>query len=162
MSRGLASGGCNREESWKGFHRHRLVSMLNGTQALVTSDESNFIDIQHLPLEMWQLEAWDDPSMPRSQAIGAWLSNFSDVAFTGLECFPREEKGCTYTEHWFKEQKSIKLAKQYKNKYLVDVDGNSFSGRYRDFLLSSSLPIKATLFREWHDSRLVAFALYSV
>ena len=154
--RGLASGGRNKEENWKGFHRHRLVSMLNGTQAISMPD-SKFIAIRNLPLEMWQLEAWNDPRMPRNQAMGEWLSTFCDAAFTGLECFPREEVSCSYTDHWFGARKSIKLADHYMYKYLVDVDGNSFSGRYRDFLLSTSLPIKATLFREWHDSRLVAW-----
>ena len=47
------------------------------------------------------------------------------------------------------------MAEQYNNKYLPDIDGNSFSGRYRGFLGSSSLPIKATIYDEWHDSHLV-------
>lgn len=34
--RGIASGGRNKESNWKAFHRHRLVSMLNGTQAIAT------------------------------------------------------------------------------------------------------------------------------
>ena len=47
------------------------------------------------------------------------------------------------------------MSKQYHYKYLPDIDGNSFSGRYRGFLGSTSLPIKATIYDEWHDSRLV-------
>ncbi|KAH1405016.1 hypothetical protein KXX64_009627, partial [Aspergillus fumigatus] len=50
------------------------------------------------------------------------------------------------------------MNKQYDYKYLPDVDGNSFSGRYRGFLLSTSLPIKATIYDEWHDSRLIPWA----
>jgi hypothetical protein len=156
--RGLASGGRNKVDNWKGFHRHRLVSMLNGTQALLMPDNSGFINIQDLPLEMWQLEAWKNSSTPRHRAIGHWLNSFTDVGFTGLVCFPADGgEGCSYTNHLFATHKPISLEDQHKNKYLVDVDGNSFSGRYRDFLLSNSLPIKATLFREWHDSRLVAW-----
>ena len=48
-----------------------------------------------------------------------------------------------------------KMAPQFDRKFVPDIDGNSFSGRYRGFLLSTSLPIKATIFREWHDSRLM-------
>lgn len=40
-------------------------------------------------------------------------------------------------------------------KYLPDADGFSYSGRWRAFLRSASLPLKATIFAEWHDSRLV-------
>jgi hypothetical protein len=49
------------------------------------------------------------------------------------------------------------MTDQFRYKYLADVDGNSFSGRYLGFLKSTSLPIKATIWREWHDSRLVAW-----
>jgi hypothetical protein len=35
------------------------------------------------------------------------------------------------------------------------VDGNSFSGRYRAFLMSTSLPLKSTIYPEWHDARLM-------
>ncbi|KAK4980897.1 hypothetical protein LTR66_010299 [Elasticomyces elasticus] len=37
-------------------------------------------------------------------------------------------------------------------KYLLDLDGAGFSGRFLPFLQSHSLPIKAALFREWYDS----------
>jgi hypothetical protein len=156
--RGLASGGRNRVNNWKGFHRHRLVSMLNGTQALLMPDNSTFIDIQNLPLETWELQSWKDSSKPRNEVMGEWLNGFTDVGFTRLACFPEQEgDGCEYTDFLFSTHEAIDLETQYKSKYLVDVDGNSFSGRYRAFLLSGSLPIKATLFREWHDSRLVAW-----
>jgi hypothetical protein len=49
------------------------------------------------------------------------------------------------------------FSEQFKSKYLIDIDGHSFSGRWRAFQLSKSLGIKATIFREWHDSRLFAW-----
>ncbi|CAG8051355.1 unnamed protein product [Penicillium nalgiovense] len=52
----------------------------------------------------------------------------------------------------------MSMKEQYAFKYLPDIDGNSFSGRYRAFLLSTSLSIKATLYKEWHDSRLIPWA----
>lgn len=39
-------------------------------------------------------------------------------------------------------------------KYLLDLDGAGFSGRFLSFMSSRSLPFKAALFREWYDSRL--------
>ncbi|KAL5328527.1 hypothetical protein ACEPPN_002026 [Leptodophora sp. 'Broadleaf-Isolate-01'] len=166
--RGLASGGRNKAENWKGFHRHRLVSMLNGTQALLMPDNSSFIDIATLPLEIYNLTAWTttDPAdvTSRAHAMGTWLESFTDASFNDLACFPSQEPvdgkwlgGCSYTDYLFAPTPSINLAKQHGHKYLPDVDGNSFSGRYRDFLSSLSVPLKATLFREWHDSRLVAW-----
>ncbi|KAJ4142786.1 hypothetical protein NW754_010226 [Fusarium falciforme] len=71
-------------------------------------------------------------------------------------CHPNNDEGtCWYTDHYFKKVEGMKMHDQFDYKYLPDIDGNSFSGRYLGFLNSTSLPIKATLFREWHDSRLV-------
>ncbi|KAF4628383.1 hypothetical protein G7Y89_g9765 [Cudoniella acicularis] len=157
--RGLASGGRSKADNWKGFHRHRLVSMLNGTQALAMPNSSDFINIENLPLDTWHLQSRNTSAEERPKAMSEWLTSFTEeVGFTDLNCFPMEENlGCSYTGHDFHPLKMVKLTEQHKHKYLVDIDGNSFSGRYRDFLLSGSLPIKATLFREWHDSRLVAW-----
>ncbi|KAH7342304.1 hypothetical protein BKA65DRAFT_429958 [Rhexocercosporidium sp. MPI-PUGE-AT-0058] len=166
--RGLASGGRNKEDNWKGFHRHRLVSMLNGTQALLMPNNSGFVDIATLPLDIYNLTAWStsDPTdiTSRAHAMGTWLTSFTNAAFNDLACFPRQEPvngtwlgGCSYTDYLFAPTPSINLAGQHGHKYLPDVDGNSFSGRYRDFLSSLSVPLKATLFREWHDSRLIAW-----
>jgi hypothetical protein len=155
--RGLASGGRNTADNWKGFHRHRLISMLNGTQALLMPNSSDFVDISSLPLKDWNLQAFNS-NQPPSVALGNWLLNFTDVAFTDLACFPRSSPpSCDYTNYLFHPVSPIPLGDMYTRKYLVDVDGNSFSGRYLDFLMSTSLPIKATLFREWHDSRLLAW-----
>lgn len=170
--RGLASGGRNKIDNWKGFHRHRLVSMLNGTQALLMPNSSDFIDIASLPLEIYNLQTWKFPK-PKAQAMGEWLTSFTDAAFNDLACFPRPDIhprdhldrrdpdprvfGCEYTDYLFEPKLSINLLGQHGNKYLPDVDGNSFSGRYRDFLSSYSVPIKATVFKEWHDSRIWAW-----
>ncbi|EQL03424.1 capsule associated protein [Ophiocordyceps sinensis CO18] len=48
----------------------------------------------------------------------------------------------------------VPMKQQYASKFLPDIDGNSFSGRYRAFLLSTSLPFKSTIYAEWHDDRL--------
>ncbi|PVH86633.1 glycosyltransferase family 90 protein [Cadophora sp. DSE1049] len=166
--RGLASGGRNKAENWKGFHRHRLVSMLNGTQALLMPNNSEFINIATLPLEIYNLTAFSTPDQTditsKAKAMGNWLTSFTNAAFNDLACFPKQEPvngtwlgGCSYTDYLFAPTPSINLVGQHGHKYLPDVDGNSFSGRYRDFLSSLSVPLKATLFKEWHDSRLVAW-----
>ena len=49
------------------------------------------------------------------------------------------------------------LAEQFKNRFILDVDGDGISARFRALLQSRSLPIKSTLFKEWHTSRLFAW-----
>ncbi len=43
---------------------------------------------------------------------------------------------------------------------MPDIDGNAFGGRYRAFLRSTGLPLKATMHAEWHDDRLFAWLHY--
>ena len=84
------------------------------------------------------------------------MEEWSDTGFVDLMCNVKEPNGtCNYTSPYFDVISGVKMADQFQAKYLPDVDGNSFSGRYRGFLMSTSLPIKATIFKEWHDSRLI-------
>ncbi|KAH9908945.1 hypothetical protein F4778DRAFT_714695 [Xylariomycetidae sp. FL2044] len=46
------------------------------------------------------------------------------------------------------------------SKLVFDTDGNGISGRWYRLLASRSLPVKQTLFREWHDERLVPWVHY--
>ncbi|XP_044722174.1 glycosyl transferase family 90 domain-containing protein [Hirsutella rhossiliensis] len=129
--RGVATGGKNRETNWRGFQRHRFVSMGNGTKiGLVESGKAraeNFV----LPSDEYHV----NPA--QHGKLGEW------------------DGGCNYTDFYFEPQSAVKMAEQFNSKFLPDIDGNSFSGRYLGFLRSTSLPIKATVWREWHDSRLV-------
>ena len=154
--RGVASGGRNKIDTWPRFQRHRFVSMMNATavQGKEVEDPSvapNFV----LP----EPRAYNLSARSATPgALGTWMGAWSDVKLINLECFgfPKVAKGyCPYTEPYFEKGEKVPMAQQYNYKYLPDVDGNSFSGRYRGFLQSTSLPIKATIYSEWHDSRLV-------
>ncbi|KAF1998988.1 glycosyltransferase family 90 protein [Amniculicola lignicola CBS 123094] len=152
--RGGATGGRNREKNWTRFQRHRFVSMVNGTAVgLVEHDVEkqgkgpNFVLPSH---NRYHLTA------KRHMDMEPWLNGIADVGVVNLICYPDSgSPKCPYTDHYFSLKKSMEMKKQYSYKYLPDIDGNSFSGRYRGFLLSTSLPIKATIYSEWHDSRLV-------
>ncbi|PGH04297.1 hypothetical protein AJ79_07144 [Helicocarpus griseus UAMH5409] len=160
--RGAATGGRNRDANWRGFHRHRFIAMMNGsTVARAESGEAapeNFL----LPdYEAYQLAQTSSSSSPKAADkkqgnISPFLLNHTDASFVHLVCFPAQPgPDCPYTSPHLNTTPGIPMDKQYKNKYLADLDGNSFSGRYRGFLLSTSLPLKATLYNEWHDTRLV-------
>ncbi|PHH80370.1 hypothetical protein CDD80_1815 [Ophiocordyceps camponoti-rufipedis] len=143
--RGTASGGRNKKDNWWHFHRHRWVQMLNGTTvAAVGSGDSTRGPTFKIPGDSQLPEPIED-----SQRLSQWISSVADVAFVNLECFPSEE-----TEIW-PLKSHLPMKKQYDYKLLPDVDGNSFSGRWRAFLQSTSLPLKSTIYTEWHDDRIV-------
>jgi hypothetical protein len=148
--RGVATGGKNKPENWRGFHRHRFVSMLNQTKVSAVEHGKEKPENFVLPSEQYHLRAQADGR------LGEWVGEWSEVGFVDLMCSPSEDDGrCWYTDHYFAKVDGMDMHEQFDYKYVPDIDGNSFSGRYLGFLNSTSLPIKATLFREWHDSRLV-------
>ncbi|KAF2157243.1 glycosyltransferase family 90 protein [Myriangium duriaei CBS 260.36] len=152
--RGTATGGRNTKDNWTRFQRHRFVAMVNGTSVARAewhqSPPPNFVIPNH---DAYKLSF--DQDYPLSQ----WLDEVADVGFTHLVCHPNPDPPfCAHTDPWYFVEPSLPMSKQYDAKYLPDIDGNSFSGRYRGFLGSTSLPIKATVYVEWHDTRLIPWA----
>ncbi|KAK5193229.1 hypothetical protein LTR96_005041 [Exophiala xenobiotica] len=151
--RGTATGGRHNALNWPNFHRHRFVALTNGTKYSLADETSNRIFTR-----LQQQSALSPLGIDLQKNLGSWITNHNDVSFTDLFCdIPTENSQCWYLSDEYEVGGTMSLADQYASKFLPDIDGNSFSGRYRSFLLSKSVPIKATLYREWHDSRLVAW-----
>lgn len=146
--RGVASGGRHKESNWMHFQRLRLIEMLNGTT--VKKLEQN--GARAMTFEMPSVQQYDYPRR-RAGKVGEWLEEHTDAGFVNLLCFPRGPD-CPYLSPYFHEIPGKPMEEQYLSKFLPDVDGNSFSARYRGLLLSTSLPIKSTIYAEWHDDRL--------
>ncbi|KAJ5224608.1 Lipopolysaccharide-modifying protein [Penicillium citrinum] len=140
--RGVTSGGVQVADNWHRLHRQRFVKMANATEM----ENSTVSILSRNSRDQYQL----DPDFHPSE----FASSHFDVGFTeAWGCIP----DCSFYDGvWtYKDQKPF--SEQFKSKYLVDIDGHSFSGRWRAFHQSRSLGIKATIFREWHDSRLFAW-----
>ncbi|KXJ93662.1 hypothetical protein Micbo1qcDRAFT_158517 [Microdochium bolleyi] len=159
--RGITSGGLSSEDNWHRFHRFRLVEMLNGTH--ISRVEHGLEDAKsfELPTSHDQADSpgastYPDLVKDLHGKMGPWLESHADAGFTRFFC----ERGnsletCSFLQPHFDLRKEVSMSKQFRYKFLPDADGNSYSGRYRSFLLSTSLPIKSTLFAEWHDDRLL-------
>lgn len=155
--RGAASGGRNRAENWHHFQRHRFVAMVNATTVRSATDPEHPVPPKNFVLP--RPETYN-ATFANQLGMADWIDTWSDAVFAHLLCFPPtapdEPFGtCRYTNEYFSRVDFTPMLKQYDYKYLPDLDGNSFSGRYRAFLFSASLPIKATIYKEWHDSRLI-------
>lgn len=142
--RGVSSGGVQLKENWERMHRQRLVTILNAT-------EMEGKDVRILTEQPERKGEYENFRQFRPSEFAA---NHTDVGFTETwGCVPN----CDFYEGVFSLKEQIPLSEQFQAKFLVDVDGHSFSGRWHAFLESKSLGIKATIFREWHDSRLFAW-----
>ncbi|KAH8156314.1 hypothetical protein CIB48_g11931 [Xylaria polymorpha] len=149
--RGVASGGRHKDDNWWGFHRHRFVQMMNGTAVSLLEAGEDVAPTFNLS-EASEYQALAQ----RNGGLGKWLSSFSDAAFVRFECFPQQpDKSCWYLDPYMELGEPIHMKDQYEYKFLPDIDGNSYSGRFRAFMRSTSLVLKSTIYAEWHDDRLI-------
>lgn len=68
-----------------------------------------------------------------------------------------ENRDCGEQDRAFHFSGRVDFQEHWQYKYLFDLDGAAFSGRFLPFLQSHSLPIKTALFREWFDDRITAW-----
>ena len=138
--RGSTTGGFSRAGGWRRQHRQIFVKKINAldsAQILVRNEEGK----------------WSTSKVARKDH-----SNIFDVKFTFIgQCDPED---CEAQRGFFKVARTAGQQDAWAYKYLVDIDGNAFSGRYYAFLLSSSLIYKLSIFREWHADWLKPWVHY--
>lgn len=147
--RGATSEGVSAEGTWRGMVRQRLVHLANNLTA--SSYDSTVLllpDPGHRGRLSYQtFRGTDLPSL----GLRADVRIVDHIARCGGDHDCEDQLAefsvvspTTFEDHW-----------QYR--YLFDVDGAGFSGRFLPFLQSKSLPFKTALFREWYDERLTAW-----
>lgn len=144
--RGATSEGLstNHENTWRGMVRQRLVHLASSPPSSVPvllpqSGSPSQYTIQY-----------PSPSIFTHSNVTIDAAIVSNIVRCGEdEC--REQKAALpvveptdFQDHW-------------KYRYLMDMDGAGFSGRFLPFLQSKSLPFKTALFREWYDGRIQAW-----
>lgn len=142
--RGVTSGGTNTADNWKNMHRQRLVLMTNAT--VMANQDVRIMSEDFSMKGDYQNFGHFNPS--------EFAAKHTDIGFTeSFACVP----DCGFYDDVWTYKNMTTLSQQFESKYVIDVDGHSFSGRWHAFLQSKSLGIKSTIFREWHDSRLFAW-----
>ncbi|QPC73650.1 hypothetical protein HYE68_004402 [Fusarium pseudograminearum] len=138
--RGSTTGGYSRNGRWRRQHRQRLVQKLNArdqAQILMKQDKLS----------------WGTSEVPRGD-----YSDMVDVHFSHIgQCDPGD---CEAQRAFFNVTEAVDQQDAWSYKYLLDMDGNAFSGRFTAFLRSRSLTFKLAVFREWHAEWLKPWAHY--
>lgn len=142
--RGATSEGVSFAHTWEGMQRQRLVHLVNNSTntslipILLPESKPGKFKYQNVKAdELKPLLRFDVGIVDKIARCG------------GKDCETQEKEfgltsGTDFQAHW-------------SYKYLFDVDGAGFSGRFLPFLQSRSLPFKAAMFREWYDDRLTAW-----
>ncbi len=158
--RGVTSEGMSPDRGqWEGMSRQRFLHVLNNinlngaTQAVpIQYDVEVPPDpIKHLPATTRQRYVY------KKVPISTFTSLIpTDVHFVHkfLRCWDID---CPHQAAEFGLAEPTDFQAHWQYKYLLDLDGAGFSGRFLPFMHSHSLPFKAALFREWWDDRLTAW-----
>ncbi|KIJ63998.1 glycosyltransferase family 90 protein [Hydnomerulius pinastri MD-312] len=135
-------------KEWRLSHRDRLVAWaneLNGTTRVLRSPVS----------ETERVGSGEDIQM--SSLNPAML----DIAFAGqpLSCSKSKDQcELLLASYEWRPKQSIAEAGQYK--YIMDVDGNGWSSRFKRLMTSNSLIFKSTIYPEWYSDRVAPWVHY--
>jgi hypothetical protein len=157
--RGSTTGGFSRAGGWKRQHRQQVIRKLNAL------DDAKILQKQTSPrAENAQQNdkdrsfssnpAWSTVATPRASYPSKLDAYFSSVG----QC---DAGDCDAQREFFHIAPAAEQQEAWRSKYLLDLDGNAFSGRFYAFLKSRSLVFKMAVFREWHsDSWLIPWVHY--
>lgn len=147
--RGATSEGVSRAGTWKGMTRQRLVHLANN----LTVDSYS----PTLPILL------PHPSIPGEYAYQTLSANpisalnlSLDVSIVNGIARAWDNDGAAQDAEFGFESPSD-FQDHWRYRYLFDMDGAGFSGRFLPFLQSRSLPFRTGIFRSWWDSRLTAW-----
>jgi hypothetical protein len=133
---------------WQSSHRDTLVTSVN--------EVNGTIDYLVPPKPGYQDQPLGAPKTARKARINPALM---DMGFVGepTQC---HEPTCTLMKeiYDYKKMQSYKDAGNYK--YVFDLDGNGWSGRFKRLITSNSLVFKSTIYPEWFTDRVAPWVHY--
>jgi len=176
---GIGSGGRDTDSPWRHFHRQRLIEMLNGTavQRIEEGEVSRGATFDFPPPGNY------DSARRREKHVGSFLAKFARAQFTLFACgdgAKLTKSPCQNIAPFVPPAPALPASgsaavsgapagygptlTDYNAKFLPIVDRERGEGgvaaRFRATLLSTSVPLKATVYAEWHDDRLVPWLHY--
>ncbi|BGP24815.1 glycosyltransferase family 90 protein [Rhodotorula toruloides] len=133
--------------SWRQTQRPRLVKLANeraGTTSLHLAD----------PKAADSLRLVNAPT----KDVSAF---YFDVAYSGhpIQCSSKDTT-CKILQHEFRFDKGLTNDEENMYKYVLDVDANYASGKFKRLMSSRSLVLKSTIFPEWWTKRIMPWYHY--
>lgn len=139
---GSTSEGYSRFNDWKGMPRQRFAHLIN-------NNTHNQVSVL-LPVapNRYEYEIMDG-SAPSEQLRLRTNVHIADPITRCGDCEVQHDELGTIS--W------VDFQKHWSHRFLFDLDGAGFSGRFLPFLQSHSVPFKTGLFRQWFDSRVISW-----
>lgn len=146
--RGATTGGHSRGGSWKSLQRQRVVGNLTHPE----SEQYALEQQTNTRCSVGGDSGWVPRPMNQSETEGYFNTYFTRIA----DC----DEDCLDEEIYFEVLDSEDQHEAWKYRYLLDMDGGTYSERFYAFLRSQSVVFKLTFFREWHENVLFPWLHY--
>ena len=111
----------------------------------MTSDKSNATRVVVFPDPASSTHSYAAAAVPVAK-LNEEVIDAAFVKAVATDSYPGGREALE-RDHRFGE--SVPLGKHWTYKYLIDMDGMSYSGRFLSFLASDSVPLKATVYEEF-------------
>ncbi|KAL8292384.1 hypothetical protein RQP46_000996 [Phenoliferia psychrophenolica] len=128
--------------------RPRLCRLHKQTGSIAIPIASNDAPGELGPVTEYRVQAFDV------------ADEYFDFQFMGRAQQCGDEAACKAFEREFEWDEFMTEEKQNKYRYVLDVDGNGWSGRFHRLMASNSLVFKSTIFPEWYSERIQPWVHY--
>jgi hypothetical protein len=138
-----------REIIWRSAQRSRLTLLTNSKATNITSTVYT--------------TAQDNTTLQAYEASLADLNpRFYDIVFTGgpIQCEQNDGSCDAVARHLPFTEKGMNQDQANQYKYVFDVDGNGWSGRFHRLMSSKQAVLKSTGFTEWWGDRIQPWLQY--
>ena len=142
---GSTTGGRGKKDGlWRRMHRQRFVRLVNDRTA---------------PIELLeQGHAHQAGTWVAHQTTMDSVADLFNVSFTAIiQC---DEDVCDAEKAELRVTAMSHTYTAHRARYVFDLDGNGWSGRFYRLLRSRSTVLKQTLLKEWHDDWLIPWVHY--
>ncbi|KAG9565867.1 glycosyltransferase family 90 protein, partial [Aureobasidium melanogenum] len=143
---GTSEGVSSFTGAWKGMARQRFMHLANNIASTLPAQP--VLLPYPFASKRKKLAYVDVPASELTKHVSVDVKLVEHIVRCGgIDCEDQEQ-------HFAPMVPPTDFQSHWSYRYLLDLDGAAFSGRFIPFLQSRSLPFKAALFREWWDDRL--------
>ncbi|KAJ3844646.1 hypothetical protein F5878DRAFT_648814 [Lentinula raphanica] len=157
--RGATTGGGNSPAGFAAlYQRHRAVRMADwdaegdieiwvpNTNPIANVSSTSVSSSSTTPRSPTNVDA---PLKAHKIPIAALNKALMDVAFVKASNANQYPGGLKKLQEEHRFAEGVSLGNHWQYKYLLDLDGMSYSGRFMSFLASDSVPVKSTVYEEF-------------
>ncbi|KAF8841138.1 hypothetical protein BDN67DRAFT_929060, partial [Paxillus ammoniavirescens] len=136
------------DSAWMHSHRARFVTAM--------SELAGNVSVLGVPRD-----ASVPVGVPEEVRMGVINPAWMDVAFAGEPVACDEDEGtCEAMEEMWEFRRWQSRREEGRYKFIFDIDGNGWSGRFKRLVTGNALVFKATIYPEWFSSRIEPWVHY--